>query len=86
MDGEEIRFEHTLGRTDDGFLMVEEKDFVENCMRELNENEREFIQKRYYGEQSQKQIAADMGVSQMCVSRLERKLLKKLRDMYFKEA
>ena len=86
MDGEEIRFEHTLGRTDDGFLMVEEKDFVENCMRELSENEREFIQKRYYGEQSQKQIAADMGVSQMCVSRLERKLLKKLRDMYFKEA
>lgn len=66
--------------------MVEEKDFVENCMRELGENEREFIQKRYYGEQSQKQIAADMGVSQMCVSRLERKLLKKLRDMYFKEA
>lgn len=86
MDGEEIRFEHTLGRTDDGFLMVEEKDFVENCMRALSEDEREFIQKRYYGEQSQKQIAADMGVSQMCVSRLERKLLKKLRDMYFKEA
>ncbi len=25
--------------------MVEEKDFVENCMRELSENEREFIQK-----------------------------------------
>ncbi|HIV02175.1 MAG TPA: sigma-70 family RNA polymerase sigma factor [Candidatus Aphodoplasma excrementigallinarum] len=81
-----VRFEHTLGRTDDGFLMVEDKDFVENCMKELSGQEREFIQKRYYGEQSQKQIAASMGVSQMCISRLERKLLKKLRDMYFKEA
>ena len=81
-----VRFEHTLGQTDDGFLMVEDKDFVENCMKELSGQEREFIQKRYYGEQSQKQIAVSMGVSQMCISRLERKLLKKLRDMYFKEA
>ena len=86
LNGDDMRFEHTLGQTDEGFLMVEEKDFVENCLKELNEEERQFIQKRYYEEQSQKQIAAYLGVSQMCVSRLERKLLKKLRDMYFKEA
>ena len=86
LNGDDMRFEHTLGQTDEGFLMVEEKDFVDNCLKELSEDERQFIQKRYYEEQSQKQIAAQMGVSQMCVSRLERKLLKKLRDMYFKEA
>lgn len=84
-DGKETRFEHTLGCTDDGFLMAEDKDFVENCLKELSADEQEFIQRRYYKEQSQKHIAAQMGVSQMYVSRMERRILKKLRDMYFKD-
>lgn len=83
--GNDIKFEHTLGHTDDGFLMVEDKDFVSRCMEALSENEREFVYKRYYEEKTQKQIASDMGVSQMCISRMERKVLKRLRDMYFKD-
>jgi len=84
--GDDIRFENILGQTDEGFLLVEDKDFVDNCMRLLGEDERSFVHKRYYEEKSQKQIAIDMGVSQMCISRMERRLLKKLRNMYFKES
>ena len=84
--GNDMRFENTLGQTDEGFLLVEDKDFVDNCMRLLSGDEREFVHKRYYEEKSQKQIASDMGVSQMCISRMERRLLKKLRNMYFKES
>ena len=84
--GNDVRFENTLGQTDEGFLLVEDKDFVDNCMRLLGEDEKKFVHKRYYEEKSQKQIASDMGVSQMCISRMERKLLKKLRNMYFKES
>lgn len=84
--GEDVRFEHTLGCTDEGFLMVEDKDFVNRCLEALSEIERKFIHKRYYEEKSQKQIASDMGVSQMYVSRMERRVLKKLRDMYFKDS
>ena len=84
--GDDIRFENILGQTDEGFLLVEDKDFVDNCMRLLSEDERRFVHKRYYEEKSQKQIASDMGVSQMCISRMERRLLKKLRNMYFKES
>lgn len=83
--GDDVRFSHILGKADDGFLVVENKDFADSCMKALAENEREFIIKRYYEEKSQKQIASDMGVSQMCISRMERRVLKRLRDMYFKD-
>ncbi len=83
--GGDMRFENTLGQTDDSFLLVEDRDFVEKCMGMLNEKEKEFVHKRYYEEQSQKQIASDMNVSQMYISRMERRLLKKLRDLYFKD-
>lgn len=82
---DDMHLESTLGQTDEGFLFVEDKDFVDKCMASLDENERSFLHKRYYEEKTQKQIASDLGVSQMCISRMERKLLKKLRDMYFKD-
>lgn len=84
MNTEDMRLEHTLGSDDDGFLMVEDKDFVEDCMRQLSEDENEFIRRRYYQEQTQKQIAGHMGISQMCVSRMERRVLEKIKKMYFK--
>ncbi len=84
--GDDIRFSHILGKSDDGFLIVENKDFADRCLKSLGENEREFVHKRYYEEKSQKQIASDMGVSQMYISRMERRVLKRLRDMYFKDA
>lgn len=83
--GDDIRYSHILGKSDDGFLVVENKDFADRCLKSLGESEREFMHKRFYEEKSQKQIAADMGVSQMCISRMERRVLKRLRDMYFKD-
>lgn len=73
-----------LGAEDDSYLLVENKDFIDSCIKELNDQEQEFIKMRYYNEQTQKQIAEKMGVSQMFVSRLERKVLGRLKDMYFK--
>lgn len=84
MNTGDMRLEHTLGSDDDGFLMVEDKDFVERCMRRLSDYENEFIRRRYYQEQTQKQIAKQMGISQMCVSRMERRVLEKIKKMYFK--
>ena len=47
--------------------------------------EREFVKARFYDEESQLKIAENMGVSQMYVSRMERKILKKLRNLYFRD-
>lgn len=45
----------------------------------LNEKEKEIITRRYFENQTQSQIAADLNISQVQVSRLERKILLKMR-------
>lgn len=73
-----------LGKEDSHFMMIEEKDFIEYCMSKLCDKEIDFIKKRYYEEKTQSEIAADWNVSQMYISRLERKILKRLKAMYFR--
>lgn len=74
-----------LGRDDDSFIMIEDKDFVSYCLSQLTETEQKLIQLRYYEEKTQTETAEIMHMSQMNVSRTERKILKKLKALYFKE-
>lgn len=46
----------------------------------LDEKEKEIITRRYFENQTQSQIAADLHISQVQVSRLERKILLKMRE------
>lgn len=82
-DGE-MTLSNVFGKEDNNLLMLEDKDFIRCCMRELSDREREFVILRYYNEKTQSVIASYFGVSQMQVSRIEKQVLKKLRDMYFK--
>lgn len=59
---------------------VDNKDFFEFCMGRLNETEQNLIRMRYVEELSQSETAKRLNVSQMLVSRLERKILLKLRQ------
>ncbi len=54
--------------------------YVEQLMETLDERERLLIRMRYYQNQTQSAIAKTMGISQVQVSRLEKKILKKLRE------
>lgn len=76
---------NVLGSEDRHFLMIENHDFIKFCMDNLSEKERKFISYRYYDELAQKEIADIWGTSQMQISRFEKKLLKKLREMYFRD-
>ncbi len=76
---------NVLGADDRNFLMIENNDFINFCMSCLNEEERNFIDYRYNREMSQKEIAEINHTSQMQVSRFERKLLKKLKNLYFRD-
>lgn len=73
----------TLGTEDSSFLVIENSDFIDYCTKQLTETEREFVELRYYNELNQKTIGEKMGMSQMQVSRFEKKVLKKLRNVYF---
>ena len=46
----------------------------------LNEQERQIITKRYFENRTQTAIAGDLGISQVQVSRLEKKILRALRE------
>lgn len=74
----------TVGYDDNNFLMIENKDFISYCMNSLDKKEAEFIKLRFYENCTQKQISEKWNMSQMQISRYEKKILAKLKDLYFK--
>ena len=58
---------------------VLDKMVVDQLMDELDENERTLIRMRYYEDKTQMQVAAALGISQVQVSRLEKKILLRMR-------
>ena len=55
---------------------------LEKLLGELKENERKLIEMRYYQEKTQTEVAKMLGMSQVQVSRNEKKILAKLRNLY----
>lgn len=53
---------------------------LEQLLGELEDQEREIIVRRYFENQTQSQIAADFHISQVQVSRLEKRILRRLRE------
>lgn len=61
------------------FEEFENKDFYNSCLELLNNNEKKLVELRFERRKSQMETAKELGVSQMFVSRLEKKILDKLR-------
>ena len=77
-DGE-IELGDTLGTTDPGYLAVEEHESLQPALATLDERDRRIIALRFYGNLTQTQIATELDLSQMHVSRLLRRALGRLR-------
>lgn len=75
---------HIVGYEDNAFLILENKDFIKSSIKHLTNEEKRFIIHRYYRNMTQKQISERWNVSQMYISRLERKTLGKLKNLYLK--
>jgi len=54
---------------------------LKEALQKLDKREREIIVRRFLKEETQTAIASDLGISQVQVSRLEKKALKRLREM-----
>ncbi len=80
-----LSLSNVIGKEDSSFMVIEDRDFYEYCMKRLDKKKKEFIHLRYEEELSQNEIAEKWGVSQMYVSRFERAVLKEIRDMYFRD-
>lgn len=68
-----------VGQDDNHFINIENEDFIQKSMDKLNELERKIIIKRFYSNKTQSEIAKELNISQMTVSRIEKKSLEKLR-------
>ncbi len=70
----------TLGEDDHGFELAELRLDLGPALASLDERERRILTLRFYGNQTQTQIAEQIGISQMHVSRLITRALIKLRS------
>ncbi len=85
-DGEGMSFHELFTAEGDDYEKLENRDAVESAVRVLNDTEREIVKYRFGQELSQTETAKRMGVSQMFVSRTERKILEKLKKKLTKVA
>lgn len=69
----------SMGQFDDGFALADARHDVRTGLLALRPRERRIIALRFWGGMSQREIAEDLGISQMHVSRLVRAALAQMR-------
>ena len=77
--GETVPEHPMLGVTEEGYEQVEQRALLRDGIMKLPESEREILLLRFVANKTQTEIAAIVGVSQMQVSRLVARGLKRLR-------
>ena len=69
-----------LANDEDKYENFETKETLKAALRDFSDTEKALVKFRYMDELSQSETAKRLGVSQMFVSRMERKVLEKLRE------
>ncbi|WP_124068846.1 RNA polymerase sigma factor SigB [Filibacter tadaridae] len=69
-----------IGEADEGYERTDQRMLVANALDVLSEREKQIIQYTYIEQLSQKEAGERIGISQMHVSRLQRKAIKKLQE------
>lgn len=73
-----------IGQEESSFGNIEQRDFINKFVESLNELEKKIFKDRFFLDKTQSIIAKELEISQMTVSRLERKIVDKLRKKYEK--
>ena len=79
-DGSPIYLIDKLTEAEDEEEKIIDNIALESIIDSLDEKEREIIRLRYFKDRTQTDIAKELGISQVQVSRLEKKILKTMRD------
>lgn len=78
-DEDNLELHETVGEEDDTFEKINNRDFLEKAMDNFDSTEKLFIKLRFFENKTQKEIANYFHVSQMYISRLEKRTLEKFR-------
>src|SRR5699024_3320810 len=79
-EGSTVSILDLVGNDDQEFENTEQRMFLEKILPVLSEREQQILQYTYFDNRSQKETGELLGISQMHVSRLQRRALRKLRD------
>jgi RNA polymerase sigma-B factor len=77
--GGRARFTAALGQTEPEFDLIEHRESLTPLLAELPDRERQILLLRFFGGQTQTEIGAQLGISQMHISRLLSRTLAQLR-------
>lgn len=78
-DDSDVNLADFIGEEDAHFTKIENIDFLTKAMEKLNDVEKKILVERYFNKNTQIAIAEILDISQMTVSRIEKKVLEKLR-------
>ncbi len=78
-DGKEVSLEERIQEKTDWNEQLLNRMLVEQLLCLLDETEGKLIQLRYFEDKTQREVAEHLGISQVQVSRLEKKILRNLR-------
>ncbi|MEC3882462.1 RNA polymerase sigma factor SigB [Halobacillus sp. HZG1] len=79
-DGSTVTILDLIGNQEDGYSNIDQRMLLEKILPILSEREQEILQCTYFENMSQKDTGERLGISQMHVSRLQRRALRKLRE------
>ena len=79
-DGNDISRMDRLQEKENGQDAALNRIFLDEILKKLDARERQLIYMRYFKDMTQTEIAAEMGISQVQVSRMEKRILKQLKD------
>ena len=83
-DDNDLSLMDIVGDEDKYYARIENEDFINKSMNKLNDLEKNIIIQRFYQNKTQSDIAKELNISQMTVSRIEKKSLEKLRVEFYK--
>lgn len=79
-DGSKVAILDLIGNKEDGYENIDQRMLLEKILPILSEREQEILRCTYFDNLSQKETGEQLGISQMHVSRLQRRALLKLRE------
>lgn len=78
-DDKKTALSDIIGDDDKNFKDFENREQLEALMKNLSKTEKEIVRKRFFEQKTQLEIAGELGLSQMSVSRIEKKALKEIK-------
>lgn len=78
-EGEGAILEKYTGREEQGYHSFENAELIKTIMMDLSDKEKDIFKRRFFKNETQQDIAEELGVSQMTISRLEKKIREKFK-------